>query len=205
MSSLWMIFMAAHTDCSSACANIRAGLQVTYTPISVSLKTLTAALKPNTRSWSGSKRRPILCSSLPISPRSAQTGENEHSLITVVDNTFATRPWAQRPLEFGANIVVHSATKYLNGHQDVIGGGVCGCVCNAALVEKIPVSCKMPSAASPTHLIDFLMHRGLKTLESCVCNGTAKAHCDLAQWLEKNIQSVEKVRSIPGLAKPSTA
>jgi len=49
----------------------------------------------------------------------------KHKLISVVDNTFAT-PILQRPLEFGFDIVVHSATKYLNGHSDIIGGVVRG-------------------------------------------------------------------------------
>ena len=58
----------------------------------------------------------------------------ERGLLTVADNTFAT-PWAQRPLEWGFDLVIHSATKYLNGHSDLIGGiAVCR---DAALAERL--------------------------------------------------------------------
>src|SRR4029453_6328396 len=62
----------------------------------------------------------------------------ERELIAVADNTFAS-PWIQRPLELGFDIVVHSATKYLNGHSDIIGGVVVigGEPRHAALAERL--------------------------------------------------------------------
>ena len=73
-----------------------------------------------TRGWSGSRRRPTRCCAWPTcapSPTSAASAAS----CCVADNTFAS-PWVQRPLELGFDIVVHSTTKYLNGHSDVIGG-----------------------------------------------------------------------------------
>ena len=49
---------------------------------------------------------------------------HRHNLLVVVDNTFAS-PYFQQPLKLGADIVVHSTTKYINGHSDVIGGALC--------------------------------------------------------------------------------
>ncbi|HYE55289.1 MAG TPA: cystathionine gamma-synthase [Chitinophagaceae bacterium] len=84
----------------------------------------------------------------------------KHNLLTVVDNTFAT-PYLQNPLDLGADIVMHSATKYLGGHSDVIHG--CLMMNDADLREKlyfIQKSC----GAVPGPMDCFLMLRGLKTL-----------------------------------------
>ena len=84
----------------------------------------------------------------------------KHNLLLCVDNTFAS-PYLQNPLDFGADIVMHSATKYLGGHSDLIHG--CLMLNDAALREKlyfIQKSC----GAVPGPMDCFLVHRGIKTL-----------------------------------------
>lgn len=83
-----------------------------------------------------------------------------HGLVTVVDNTFAT-PVAQRPLELGADIVLHSTTKYLNGHGDVLGGAVL--TDSAELYERVKFI-QNAAGAVPGPQDCFLTLRGLKTL-----------------------------------------
>jgi len=118
----------------------------------------------------------------------------KHGLIVVVDNTFAS-PMLQRPLELGADLVVHSATKYLNGHSDMVGGmAVVGD--NADLAERMAfLQNSVGGVQGPFD--SFLALRGLKTLPLRM-----RAHCDnamaLAQWLDSH-PAVEKV-IYPGLA-----
>ncbi|MBX3708408.1 MAG: PLP-dependent transferase [Gammaproteobacteria bacterium] len=102
-----------------------------------------------------------------------------HHLISVVDNTFAT-PIIQRPLELGFDIIVHSATKYLNGHSDIIGGVVI-VGNNNELADQIKfLQNAVGAIASPFD--SFLAMRGLKTLVVRM-----ERHCEnaleLAQWL----------------------
>ncbi|WP_045758417.1 cystathionine gamma-synthase [Xanthomonas albilineans] len=118
----------------------------------------------------------------------------KHGLLVVVDNTFAS-PMLQRPLVLGADIVVHSATKYLNGHSDMVGGiAVVGD--NADLAERLAfLQNSVGGVQGPFD--SFLALRGLKTLPLRM-----RAHCDnalaLAQWLQAH-PAVEQV-IYPGLA-----
>lgn len=118
----------------------------------------------------------------------------KHGLLIVVDNTFAS-PMLQRPLGLGADIVVHSATKYLNGHSDMVGGiAVVGD--NAELAEQLAfLQNSIGGVQGPFD--SFLALRGLKTLPLRM-----RAHCEnalaLAQWLETH-PAIEKV-IYPGLA-----
>ncbi|KRG73705.1 cystathionine beta-lyase [Stenotrophomonas chelatiphaga] len=117
----------------------------------------------------------------------------QHGLIIVVDNTFAS-PMLQRPLELGADLVLHSATKYLNGHSDMVGGMVV-VGDNTGLAEQMAfLQNSIGAVQGPFD--SFLALRGLKTLPLRM-----KAHCAnalaLAQWLETQ-PSVEKV-IYPGL------
>ena len=115
-----------------------------------------------------------------------------HGLLLVVDNTFAT-PWSQQPLGLGADIVMHSATKYLNGHSDIIGG---------VLVTKDPelatqIKFLQNSVGGVMGPFDaFLANRGLKTLGLRM-----KAHNEnamaVARWLESRA-GIERV-IYPGL------
>lgn len=109
----------------------------------------------------------------------------KHGLLIVVDNTFAS-PMLQRPLGLGADIVVHSATKYLNGHSDMVGGiAVVGD--NAELAEQLAfLQNSIGGVQGPFD--SFLALRGLKTLPLRM-----RAHCEnalaLAQWLETHPRS----------------
>lgn len=116
----------------------------------------------------------------------------KRGILLAVDNTFAS-PYIQRPLELGADIVVHSATKYINGHSDVIGG--VAVTANEELAEKIGfVQNAVGSILGPFD--SFLMHRGLKTLGLRMKRHSESA-LELAQWLEAQA-GVQKVY-YPGL------
>ncbi len=115
------------------------------------------------------------------------------NIITVVDNTFAS-PMLQRPLELGCDIVLHSASKYINGHSDVIGGIVV-VGDNAELAERMTfLQNAVGAIASP--MDSYLALRGTKTLALRM-----QRHCEnarhLAKWLEK--QSQVKAVYYPGL------
>ena len=117
----------------------------------------------------------------------------KHGIISVCDNTFAT-PMLQRPLEIGFDIVMHSVTKYLGGHSDVVGGAL---VTNRAdLAEKLRfLQNAIGSVMGPFDA--YLALRGVKTLAVRM-----QRHCEsgmhIAQWLEKH-PKVERV-VYPGLA-----
>jgi cystathionine gamma-lyase len=116
----------------------------------------------------------------------------KHGLILVVDNTFCS-PMLQRPLEHGADLVLHSATKYLNGHSDMVGGIVVAG--SDELAEQMAFLQNSVGAVSGP-FDAFLAMRGLKTLHLRM-----RAHCEsaleLARWLEKH-PAIEKV-IYPGL------
>ena len=117
---------------------------------------------------------------------------NENQLLLVVDNTFAT-PFLQRPLELGADIIMHSLTKYMAGHSDVIMGAV---VCkDDALAERLAFiqnSC----GAVPGPMDCFLVLRGIKTLHLRM-----QRHCENAQAVVKFLSQHNKVDKVywPGL------
>jgi cystathionine beta-lyase/cystathionine gamma-synthase len=103
-------------------------------------------------------------------------------IISVCDNTFAS-PWIQRPLELGFDVVVHSATKYLNGHSDMIGGAVVigGESRHTALTERMAyLQNAVGGVIGPFD--SFLALRGLKTLSLRMERHCANA-LDLANWL----------------------
>ncbi len=106
----------------------------------------------------------------------------KHNIISVADNTFAT-PIIQRPLEYGFDIVVHSATKYLNGHSDIIGGVVVIGERNDLAEQIAFLQNAVGAIASPFD--SFLALRGLKTLVVRMERHCANA-LDLAKWLEKH-------------------
>ena len=113
----------------------------------------------------------------------AQVAEfaRKRGILTVVDNTFAS-PWVQRPLELGADIVMHSATKYLNGHSDMIGG--IAVTANQELAEKVGFLQNAVGAISGP-FDSFLALRGLKTLALRMRQSSENA-MQIAQWLEKH-------------------
>ncbi len=151
-----------------------------------------AALKPNTRMiWVETPSNPLLKL---IDLEAVAKIARQHNVISISDNTFAS-PWIQRPLELGFDMVIHSATKYLNGHSDMVGG-VAVVRENNALAESMQyLQNAVGAIAGPFD--SFLAMRGLKTLALRM-----ERHCEnaaeLAAWLEKE-PKVRKV-SYPGLA-----
>jgi cystathionine beta-lyase/cystathionine gamma-synthase len=120
----------------------------------------------------------------------------ENKLIAVADNTFAS-PWIQHPIDLGIDIVVHSATKYLNGHSDMVGGVVVVGPGEARLPLADRLAFLQNAVGAVAGPFDsFLALRGLKTLALRMERHCANA-LDLAAWLEKH----PKVRSVryPGL------
>lgn len=157
-------------------------------------RALADAIRPETRVlWVETPSNPLLkLTDLEAVARVAR----ERGLIAVADNTFAS-PWVQRPLELGFDIVVHSTTKYLNGHSDVIGGVavVGGQPRQAEWLERLGfLQNAVGAIASPFD--SFLALRGVKTLALRM-----ERHCsnalELAQWLERQ-PKVARV-SYPGL------
>lgn len=118
---------------------------------------------------------------------------HSHGALAVVDNTFAT-PALQQPLLLGADAVVHSSTKYLNGHSDVVGGMVV--TSNQTLADKVRFL-QNATGAVPSPFDCFLVLRGLKTLPVRMERHGQNALA-LATWLESDPR-VERV-FYPGLA-----
>lgn len=115
----------------------------------------------------------------------------EHKLVSIVDSTFAT-PVNLRPLELGFDLVIHSATKYLNGHSDLVAGCVVG---SARLIEQVRHKLiHLGGNADPNAC--FLLQRGVKTLTLRMAAQNAGA-LEVATWLERH-PKVAKVH-YPGL------
>jgi len=167
-----------------------AGLQASFVDLSKT-ENLEAAIKPNTRMlWVESPTNPLLKL---VDLEAVAAIARKRGLISVCDNTFAS-PWVQRPLEYGFDIVVHSTTKYLNGHSDVIGGAAI--LKDASLKEKLAFL-QNAVGAVPSPFDAFLTLRGIKTLAVRM-----ERHCGnamhIAAFLEKH-PSIARV-IYPGLA-----
>ena len=169
-----------------------AGLEFTFSDLS-DLNTLETSINKNTKMiWIETPTNPLL----KIADLSALSQfAKKHNLIAVCDNTFCS-PYVQNPLDFGFDIVVHSATKYLNGHSDLIGGVV---VCSN---EKEDLANKILYLQNAVGSImnpfdSFLLLRSLKTLPVRM-----ERHCsnakEIANFLESH-KAIEKV-IYPGLA-----
>jgi cystathionine beta-lyase/cystathionine gamma-synthase len=137
----------------------RYGLYFTYVDTS-DLDQVRAGLQENTRLvWLETPTNPLLnVTDLAGVAEILRSGRTPPYLV--VDNTFAT-PYLQRPIEFGADIVVHSTTKYLGGHSDVVGGAV---VSRSEEVHDRLAFLQNAVGAVPSPLDCFLVLRGLKTL-----------------------------------------
>ena len=168
-----------------------AGLEFSFVNLN-DAAALEAAMRPNTRMiWCETPTNPLL--KLVDIARLAEFARKRGAWLAV-DNTFSS-PILQRPLELGAHLVMHSATKYLNGHSDMVGGMIV-VGDDGGLAEKMTyLQNAVGGIQGPFD--SFLALRGLKTLHLRM-----KAHCDnamqLAQWLESH-PAVEKLR-YPGLA-----
>ncbi|MEZ5600117.1 MAG: PLP-dependent aspartate aminotransferase family protein [Candidatus Competibacteraceae bacterium] len=166
-----------------------AGLSFTYSDLR-DRAALEAALTPKTRMiWVETPSNPLLKL---VDLEMIAAVARPRGILAVADNTFAT-PWAQRPLESGFDIVVHSATKYLNGHSDVIGGVA---VCQGKeLAERLGyLQNAIGAVASPFD--SFMVLRGLKTLALRMERHSANA-LHIAAWLERH-PKIERV-IYPGL------
>jgi cystathionine gamma-synthase len=140
-------------------AKVLARWGVSYTPVHLAdLDAVRAAVTPRTKVlWCETPTNPLLG----ISDIAGLAGiAREHGLLLVVDNTFAS-PYLQQPLALGADVVVHSTTKYLSGHSDVIGGAL---VVNDAELAKGLRFHQNAMGAVPGPFDCWLVLRGVKTL-----------------------------------------
>lgn len=166
----------------------RYGVEVSFFD-QTDLNELKALIRPNTR---------LIMLETPVNPtltitdlRGVAALARNHDILTIADNTFAS-PLNQKPHALGIDIVLHSATKYLGGHSDIMAGAIC---CSAVLAEKIwAMHVTLGAVLSPMDA--WLLLRGLRTLSLRVerINHNALA---LAAWLEQH-PGVEAV-FYPGL------
>jgi cystathionine gamma-lyase len=167
-----------------------ANLQATFVDLS-RIENLEQAIRPGTRMvWVESPTNPLLKL---VDLKALAAIARKRDLISVCDNTFAT-PWAQRPLEHGFDIVVHSTTKYLNGHSDVIGGAAV--VKDASLKEKLAFL-QNAVGGVPSPFDAFLTLRGIKTLALRM-----ERHCANAMHIAAFLERHPKIERViyPGLA-----
>jgi cystathionine gamma-lyase len=167
-----------------------AGLQASFVDLSKT-ENLERAIKPNTRMlWVESPTNPLL----KLADLEALAAiARKRGLISVCDNTFAS-PWVQRPLELGFDIVVHSTTKYLNGHSDVIGG--VAILRDSTHQEKLAFL-QNAVGGIPSPFDAFLTLRGIKTLAVRM-----ERHCGNAMHVAAFLEKHPKVERVlyPGLA-----
>ena len=168
-----------------------AGLDFSFVDMTAPAK-FEAAIKPKTKLvWIETPTNPLLKI---VDIAAIVAIAKKHGLLVAVDNTFAS-PALQRPLEHGADLVMHSATKYLNGHSDMVGGMlVVGD--NAGLAEQLAFLQNSVGAVQGP-FDSFLALRGLKTLHLRM-----KAHCENAQALAEWLQTHPRIEAViyPGLA-----
>jgi len=169
-----------------------AALDVTFTDMS-DRATLEAAIRPATRMiWVESPSNPLLkLTDLAMVADVARA----RKILAVADNTFAT-PWVQRPLEYGFDAVLHSVTKYLNGHSDMVGG-VIVIGDNAGLAEQLEfLQNAVGGVLGPFD--SFLALRGLKTLHLRMAR-----HCDNALAIALRMSRHPAIAKVhyPGLAE----
>lgn len=168
-----------------------AGLDFSFVDLS-DPAALEAAIKPNTKMiWVESPTNPMLRL---VDLQAIAALAKKHKLIAVADNTFAS-PYVQKPLDHGFDIVIHSMTKYLNGHSDMVGGVA---VVREGSPHRQPLAYLQNAIGSVAGPFDsFLALRGLKTLHLRMERHCANALA-IAQWLEAH-PKIEKV-VYPGLA-----
>lgn len=191
-----MISSKAVYGCSFALMNHmfkRFAIEVTFVDMTEP-ENINAAIKENTK---------LIFLETPINPNMLVLDlekicaiAKRNNLISVVDNTFLT-PVLQQPAKFGADIVVHSATKYLNGHGDVVAGIVCG---SADMINEIKMTTLKDIGATMSPHDAWLIMRGLKTLPIRM-----ERHCSNAQAVAEFLQQHPIVSQVyyPGLKSHS--
>ena len=168
-----------------------AGLDFTFCDLS-DVKALEASLKPNTKMiWIETPTNPLLKIA---DLKAISSFAKNNNLIAVCDNTFCS-PFVQNPLEFGFDIIVHSATKYLNGHSDLIGGVV---VCSDDKTELAEQLLYLQNAVGSimNPFDSFLLLRSLKTLPVRM-----ERHCSNAIQIANFLESHNSIQRViyPGL------
>lgn len=178
--------------CSFALFNhmfARYGIEVTFVDMT-DHDAVKAALKPNTK---------MLFAETPVNPNLVVLdleflGQfcRQHNLISVIDNTFLT-PLLQRPVDYGIDIIIHSATKYLNGHGDVVAGII---VSDAEKIKTIKLTTLKDMGATISPHDAWLIIRGLKTLPVRL-----ERHCTNAQRVAEYLNEHPAVKQVyyPGL------
>ncbi|MDT3272254.1 methionine gamma-lyase [Shewanella sp. SP2S2-4] len=168
----------------------RFGIEVSLVDFS-SVAEIEAAIKSNTK---------VIFCETPVNPHlqvfdlaAIATIAKRYQLVSIVDNTFMT-PLLQRPLDFGIDLVIHSATKYLNGHGDVIAGIVCG---SEEQLHKVKYEILKDIGAVISPHDAWLILRGLKTLDVRL-----QRHCDSAQRVAEFLAEHPSINRVyyPGLA-----
>ena len=133
-------------------------IEASYVPAGGSLDTYEQAIRPDTKLvWLETPTNPLLGI---VDIRTIADMAHRHNLLVVVDNTFAS-PYFQQPLKLGADIVVHSTTKYMNGHSDVIGGAI---VLNDEDAYESIKFYQNAAGGVPSPFDSWLTLRGIKTL-----------------------------------------
>jgi methionine-gamma-lyase len=187
-----LISSKAVYGCSFALMNhqlTRWGIEVSFVdmtdPIAVE-----AAIKPNTK---------VIFLETPVNPNLevynlSVIGKiaQKHNIISIVDNTFLT-PVLQQPKKYGIDLVVHSATKYLNGHGDVVAGIICG---SNDMINHIKMTVLKDIGATMSPHDAWLIMRGLKTLPVRM-----ERHCSNAEKISEFLESHPNVSQVyyPGL------
>lgn len=165
------------------------GIEVTFVDME-DPENIISAIKPNTK---------MVFLESPINPNlqvldleKILSITKKYELLSVVDNTFMT-PVLQQPAKFGADIIIHSATKYLNGHGDVVAGIICG---SAEMIGHIKLTALKDIGGTMSPHDAWLILRGLKTLPIRV-----ERHCQNAQLLAEFLESHPNVAKVyyPGL------
>ena len=160
------------------------GLEATYVD-TTNLDNIRKAIRPNTKGiFIETPSNPLLDVT---DIRGTVAIAKQHGLLTIVDNTFLS-PYLQRPLELGADVVLHSATKYLSGHNDIIAGAVV--VNDDALAEKISFA-QVAIGALISPFDSWLLIRSIKTLKVRMDYAQANT-LKLIEFLEGH-PAVEKV------------
>ncbi|MCH2056784.1 MAG: methionine gamma-lyase [Thalassotalea sp.] len=167
----------------------RWGIEVTFVDMTEP-ENVAKAIKPNTK---------VIYLETPINPNMVVLDlqaiiaiAKQHDIISIVDNTFLT-PVLQKPVSLGADIVLHSATKFLNGHGDVVAGIVCG---SAEMIGMIKMTVLKDIGATISPHDAWLITRGLKTLAVRM-----ERHCQNAQRVAEFLASHPMVEEVyyPGL------
>ncbi len=169
----------------------RFGIEVSFVD-TADAEAVKKAMKPNTRAvYLETPANPNL--KIVDIKAIAEVAHSNPNTLVIVDNTFST-PYCQRPIELGADIVVHSATKYINGHGDVIAGIV---ISRKDLIDQIRlVGIKDMTGSVLGPMEAYLIIRGMKTLEVRM-----KKHCENAMKVAEFLAAHDKVAEVyfPGL------